>query len=232
MRIAIADDHKDIRDFMKSALKRGEYRCADYTNGSDLISALRRETFDLLVVDWNMPKQCGIEVIHWARANLDNGPPIIVLTSRSDCTDIVAALDAGADDYIVKPSDADVILARVRAALRRLKPHAPAERFQTFGEFELDRLTNNIVTHGETIALTPKEFALAELFFINSERPLSRGYILQMVWNCVADLPTRTLDIHVSRVRAKLNLTPENGYRLQTVFGYGYRFEQFEKKVS
>ncbi len=230
MRIAIADDHKDMREFMRTTLQQAEYPCSEFSNGRELITALQRETFDLLVIDWNMPEQSGIEVIYWARANLAPCPPIIVLTSRSDSADIVAALEAGADDYIVKPEKPAVIVARVRSALRRVTPQAAAQRFQTYGDFVFDRSNNTIVAYGEVVAMRPKEFALAELFLQNGHRPLSRGYILQAVWNSVADLPTRTLDMHVSRVRAKLNLHPANGYRLQTVFGYGYRFEQFEKQ--
>ena len=230
MRIAIADDYVDVREYLKNALEKAEYQSSQFPNGRELITALQRETFDLLIVDWNMPQQSGIEVIFWARANLVPCPPIIVMTSRSESTDIVAALEAGADDYIVKPEKPEVILARVRSALRRAMPQSPSERFQSYGDFRLDRSSNTVIAHGEPVALTPKEFALAELFLQNGHRPLSRGYILQMVWNSVADLPTRTLDMHVSRVRAKLALNPENGFRLQTVFGYGYRFEQFEKQ--
>ena len=230
MRIAIADDQVDVREYLQSTLEQAGYPSSQFSNGRELITALQRETFDLLVVDWNMPQQSGIEVIFWARANLVPCPPIIVMTSRSDSIDIVTALEAGADDYIVKPEKPTVLLARVRSALRRAMPQSPTVRFQSYGDFKLDRSSNTIVAHGEPVALTPKEFALAELFLQNGHRPLSRGYILQMVWNSVADLPTRTLDMHVSRVRAKLALNPENGFRLQTVFGYGYRFEQFERQ--
>ena len=152
------------------------------------------------------------------------------MTSRSDSADIVSALEAGADDYIIKPEEPTVLIARVRSALRRAMPQTIVQRFQTYGDFQFDRSTNTVVKDGNPVSLTPKEFALAELFLKNGHRPLSRGYILQAVWNSVADLPTRTLDMHVSRVRAKLSLNPENGFRLQTVFGYGYRFEQFEKQ--
>lgn len=230
MRIAIADDAKDMREYIEESLGQVGYLCLQFSNGRELITALQRETFDLLVIDWNMPEQSGIEVIYWARRNLNPCPPIIMMTSRSGSEDIVAGLEAGADDYIVKPEKQTVLIARVRSALRRSVPQPPSERFQAYGEFEFDRSSNTVVAHGKPVAMTPKEFALAELFLQNGHRPLSRGYILQAVWNSVADLPTRTLDMHVSRVRAKLGLNPENGFRLQTVFGYGYRFEQFEKQ--
>lgn len=230
MRIAVADDHKDTREFVKTVLQQAELPCSLYANGRELITALQRETFDLIIVDWNMPEQSGIDVVFWAHNNLVPCPPIIVMTSRSDSIDIVAALEAGADDYIVKPEQPSVLVARVRSALRRTRPQTALERYRTLAGFEFDRSTNTVTRDGKSASLTPKEFDLAELFLQNGHRPLSRGYILQMVWNSVGDLPTRTLDMHVSRVRAKLALTPENGFRLQTVFGYGYRFEQFEKQ--
>lgn len=229
MRIAIADDQSEMREFVRNILQQAEYAYAEFANGRQIVRALKMETFDLLLLDWNMPEQSGIDVIRWARSNLDPCPPIIIMTSRTDSNDIVLALEAGADDYIVKPEKEDVILARIRSTLRRAMPQAVAARIQTYGDFTFDRSTNTVVAFGEAVALRPKEFTLAELFAKNSHRPLSRGYILQAVWNSVADLPTRTLDMHVSRVRTKLKLNPENGYRLQTVFGYGYRLEKLQQ---
>lgn len=229
MRIAIADDQSEVREFVRTILQQAEYASAEFANGRQMIRALQLETYDLLLVDWNMPEQSGIDVIRWARSNLVPCPQIIIMTSRIDSNDIVLALEAGADDYIVKPEKQEVILARIRSALRRAMPQTVAARIQTYGDFTFDRSTNTVVAFGDAVALRPKEFTLAELFVKNSHRPLSRGYILQAVWNSVADLPTRTLDMHVSRVRTKLKLNPENGYRLQTVFGYGYRFEKLQQ---
>ena len=122
MRIAIADDHVDVRHFLQCVLGQAEYSSSQFTNGRDLITALQRETFDLLIVDWNMLLQSGIEAVFWTRANLVPCLPIIVITSRSDNVDVVTALEAGADDHIVKPEAPSVILARVRPALRRSTP--------------------------------------------------------------------------------------------------------------
>ena len=122
MRNAIADDHVDVRHFLQCVLGQAEYSSSQFTNGRDLITALQRETFDLLIVDWNMLLQSGIEAIFWTRANLVPCLPIIVITSRSDNVDVVTALEAGADDHIVKPEAPTVILARVRPALRRSTP--------------------------------------------------------------------------------------------------------------
>ncbi len=231
MRIAIADDDSEIRTFVADALKAGGHLSALFANGRDMITALQRDSFDMLVIDWNMPILDGIDVIKWAHGHLSPVPPIIVLTSRADKADVVEALEAGADDYIIKPEAADVILARVAAAFRRTGPRPSSERVEAYGPYHFDRLTSRVRFGDKEVALTAKEFALAQLFFENFHRPLARGYILQMIWNSVADLPTRTLDMHVSRLRTKLELRPENGYSLQTVFGFGYRLDSFAEEA-
>jgi DNA-binding response OmpR family regulator len=168
-----------------------------------------------------------MDIIAWARTNLPTCPPVIMLTSRADKDDVAAALNAGADDFIVKPESAIVITARVEALLRRTSAQPVDSRIETYGPYVFDRLDETVTLNGEPVVLTSKEFALARLFFANKHKPLSRRYLMETVWKSVAELSTRTLDMHVSRIRAKLNLRSDNGYRLQTVFGYGYRLESF-----
>ncbi len=228
MRIAVADDDPEVRQFITSALSEAGYSCVTMSNGREVVSELRRDTFDLLLLDWNMPGMTGLEVIQWSQENLDPVPPAIVLTSRTDKADIVHALEAGADDFIVKPESADVIVARVGAALRRSRLRRGPDFIETHGPYKFDKLAVSVRVDDAEISLTAKEFALAQLFFRNINRPLSRGYIMQRIWGSVVDLPTRTLDMHVSRLRSKLELRPERGYGLQTVFGYGYRLDGLE----
>lgn len=193
------------------------------------MNALQRDTFDLAIIDWMMPGTDGLEIVKWARAILSPCPPIIILTSRADNEDIAQALNSGADDYIVKPSDAKVILARVEAVLRRSAPPSePQARTENFGPYQFDRATQRVILNGEEVTLTSREFALALLFFRSPNRAFSRAYILETLWHSVPDLPTRTLDMHISRIRSKLRLGPDNGYRLQTIFGHGYRLELFD----
>lgn len=232
MRIAIADDDKVAREHAEVTLSLAGYQCSTFSNGRDVIAQLKRETFDLLLLDWNMPGLTAIEVIEWTRQNLVDVPRIIVLTSRSGDHDIAHALDAGADDFITKPSSGEVIRARVMATLRRTKSSQNDERLEQRGIYTFDRLDQSVTFHGETVRLTQKEFALALLFFDNLQRPLSRGYILQRLWNNTVDLSTRTLDMHASKIRSKLGLRPENGYRLQTVSGYGYRLDTYDAAVA
>lgn len=231
MRIAIADDEDTIRDLLDSLLTEAGHRCTLFRDGRELMSALQRDTFDLVIADWMMPGMSGIDLVRRAREVLSTCPPIIMLTSRSDNQDVADALNAGADDYIIKPAAKAVILARVEAVMRRTShvPETPS-RVEIFGPYQFDRMTSSVKLGDEEIALTSREFSLALLFFRSPNRAFSRAYILETLWHSVPDLPTRTLDMHISRIRSKLRLGPENGYRLQTIFGHGYRLELFDSE--
>lgn len=229
MRIAIADDDAVVRQHMQSLLHTRGYACSTFASGEEMVTALQRDTFDLLVVDWNMPGLSGLDVLAWLGENAVVRPSVIMMTNRADKADIVRGLDAGADDYIVKPEEDKIILARVEARLRDWKAADADLRTVAFGTYVFDKLENSVLVSGERVELTAKEFALARAFFENKHRPLSRAYILETIWNSVGDLPTRTLDVHVSRLRNKLKLKPENGFRLHTIFGFGYRLESFDE---
>lgn len=225
MRIAVADDERELLDQLTGIIHGAGHQIHAFRNGLDLINALKRETFDVVLADWNMPQRTGLEAIHWARDNLNPMPPFIMITSRQDSGDIVQALEAGAIDYIVKPENDRVILARVEAAGRRLTSNR-TERMAKFGDYELDRQSKEVNFRNSDVALTNKEFELVDLFFQNRDKPLSRGYLLSRVWGGSEDLETRTIDVHVSRLRAKLDLKPENGFVIRTVFGFGYRMDE------
>lgn len=225
MRIAIADDDPELLEQLSAALEDTQHQYESFRNGNTLVTSLKRETYDVVLVDWNMPGRTGLEVVEWATDALENPPAFILLTSRSEKSDIVRGLEAGAMDYVVKPESKEVIFARIEAAARRIKP-PEVDRHATFGDYELDRLLRKISWHGEEVKLTAKETELATLFFDNLNRPLSRAYIFGQIWGGVPDVESRTLDIHVSRVRSKLSLRPRNGFAIQTVFGFGYRMDR------
>jgi DNA-binding response OmpR family regulator len=229
MRVAIVDDDEVVRKHFHALLQARGYACSMFSSGQEMITALQRDTFDLLVVDWNMPGLSGLDVLAWVGENVLVRPSVIMMTNRADKADIVRGLDAGADDYIVKPEEDKVILARVDARLRDWRAADADLRKVSFGSYVFDKLENSVSVAGARVELTAKEFALARAFFENKHRPLSRAYILETIWNSVGDLPTRTLDVHVSRLRNKLQLKPENGFRLHTIFGFGYRLESFDE---
>ena len=226
MRILVVDDDVEVTSHIREIVSRRGHSCVTLRTGAGLLAELRRETFDLLLLDWNLPDTSGLDLLQSIRA-MPMAIGIIMLTSRSGEEDITRALHAGADDYIVKPESEQIIVARIEAALRRTVPAQAPSRLVVFGAHAFDRLTETVRIDDEPVAMSAKEFALALLFFENMHRAMSRGYILEALWHSVADLPTRTLDMHVSRVRSKLRLRPENGYRIVALSGYGYRMECF-----
>lgn len=226
MRIALADDEKEIREQVSNLVRTAGHSVDEFTNGKDIQNALKRETFDVVLLDWNMPGMTGIEVLNWASENIELPPPFILLTSRQDKSDIVSGLEAGASDYIVKPESDEVVLARIEAAGRRNAVRETRGK-EWYGAFQLDHNARTIIRDDQPITLTSKEFDLAVLLFQNLDRPLSRGYLFSRVWGGSADVETRTIDMHISRLRSKLGLTPESGFVIRTVFGFGYRMDQY-----
>lgn len=225
MRVALADDHQDVLDFMTSILEEMDHRVVTFPDGERLSQGLMRDTFDLVILDWNMPKKDGLAVLNWMQDAIKEAPPVIMMTSRTAKNDITAALNAGADDYITKPEDRNVISARIAAMLRRSANSGSFETKAVYGKYTLDRIEHKVLYDGKEVTLTAKEFELTDLLFRNRDRTMSRDYIMETIWRTNAALTTRTLDMHISRVRSKLNLKPENGFRIFTVFGYGYRLE-------
>ena len=225
MRIAIADDDKDVLEFLTNIAEEQGHVVVGHSDGNGLANSLLRDTFDLVILDWNMPGKTGMQILEWMENAVDDRPPVIMMTSRTAKQDISDALNAGADDYIAKPEDPAVIAARINAILRRNSGSSAMETSAQYGDYILDRIEQKVRHKGKEISLTAKEFELTDIMFRNRDRTLSRRYIMETVWRTNAHLATRTLDMHVSRVRSKLSLTPENGFRIFTVFGYGYRLE-------
>ncbi|TCM20588.1 DNA-binding response OmpR family regulator [Novosphingobium sp. PhB165] len=224
MRIAILEDDLALAGYVEKSLSASDHSCVMFTDGQKLLHHLYRETFDMLILDWNVPGMSGLQILDWMRDNLDTRPPSLMLTSRSAEEDIVAGLSAGADDYVIKPVSAAVLLARVNAVARRVYP-SPSSNIEVFGPYQFDSRAETIEFQGEPIAVTAKEHALATLLFRNLNRALSRAYLLETIWGVKPDLPTRTLDAHISNVRTKLNLRPANGFKLTPIYSYGYRLE-------
>lgn len=226
MKVAILEDETPQAELAMATLQAGGHTCVWFKSGQVLLTKLRQETFDLLVLDWNVPQVSGLEIAAWARANLKPTPPILMLTARTASDDVVAALNAGADDYIVKPVEPVVLTARVNALLRRAYVETPTTTTQIHGPYTFDPLNLTATWAGGEARMTAKEYALALVFFQNLHRPLGRAWLLESVWGRNPDLESRTLDAHVAKIRAKLGLRPENGYKLAPVYSYGYRLEQ------
>jgi DNA-binding response OmpR family regulator len=228
MRIAALEDDEAQLAAISRMIADAGHACLPFTRASVLMTTLRRESFDVLVVDWNLPEMSGLELIAWVHQNLAPPPPVLLLTSRSTAADVVRGLEAGADDYVIKPFQADILMARISALVRRAAANRGTERIETFGDYVFDTTADTVRVAGDLVSLTSKEFALALLLFRNIHRPLSRAHILEAVWGRNPSLPTRTLDMHISRVRGKLELRPQRGFRLAPVYSFGYRLERLE----
>lgn len=227
MKVAVVEDDEAQAELIVRTLATAGHACVTFSTGRALLAKLRQETFDLLMLDWNLPDVAGIEIAAWARTHLSPAPPIVMVTARSAAEDIVEGLNAGADDFLVKPIVASVLLARVHAVLRHAYPAELGSRTETFGALAFDPLNLAVtLANGDAVQLTSKEFTLALVLFRNLHRALSRAYLLETVWGRNPDLATRTLDAHVSRIRNKLRLRPENGFKLAPVYSYGYRLER------
>jgi DNA-binding response OmpR family regulator len=226
MRIAILDGDRGQTEVVCQVLATAGHTCHSFDNGREMLIQLRQESYDMLIINWQVTDVSGAEVLRWARERLPANLPVMFMTSHSSEDDIVAGLAAGADDYMIKPIRRGELVARVQALLRRAYPtQNTGERIQ-FGDYIFEVRTARLTIRGEQVELTQKEFDLALLFFRNIGRPLSRAYILEAVWAREAEVPSRTMDTHVSRVRSKLHLRPEHGFRLAPVYSYGYRLEQ------
>jgi DNA-binding response OmpR family regulator len=226
VKIAYLEDDEDQVQNVHDLLTRTGHECHAFRDGSHLINQLKRESFDMLLLDWQVPGVTGHHVTLWARANLSRHVPIIFMTSHSREEYIVAALNAGADDCMIKPIRNAELIARVDALARRANQHAPqsCEAIEV-GRYRIDPVTRTCCLSGLPIELTSREFNLALLMFQHIGRILSREHIGGIVWGQPQSRISRTLDTHVSKVRAKLQLRPENGLRLTSVYGHGYRLD-------
>jgi DNA-binding response OmpR family regulator len=228
MRVAIADRDMGVVQHLTPIVEELGYEASAYVDSNALIQALLSEQFELLILDLNMPTDSDGNFFGWMQNNLPKRPPVMIMASRSAKRDITNALNSGADDYITKPEERAVIAARVNALLRGASECDAFDIKATYGVYTLNRLDQSVAYRDKSVFLTTKEFELAEMFFKNANRTLSRNYIMETIWRTKASLATRTLDMHISRVRSKLNLRAENGFRIFTVFGYGYRLESFD----
>ena len=231
MRIAHLDDENYQLDLVERAVTAMGYHYFGFERGHKLLNQLRTESFDLLIVDWELPDTTGLEVVRWVRENFELKMPIIFLTNRSEEIDIVAGLNMGADDYITKPIRLYELNARIKALLRRTYPSLE-NNLITYGNYQFNISAKTLSLSGENIELKQKEFDLARYLFANCGRLLSRSHLLETVWGIAADIPSRSIDTHISALRVKLNLRPAQGYRLSAIYGQGYRLEEVENDIK
>lgn len=226
MYIAVLEDDVALAEIMQIFLSGGGHQVKLFHTGHGFMQGVSQERFDLLLFDWMLPDIHGYEVLKWVRQNLDYQVPVIFATSRNDEEDIVNALAAGADDYMIKPVGENELLARIQAVVRRYKKDEVQDKTTTFIPYEIDNSNRRITNDGNIVNLTRKEFELACYLFCNSDRLVTRDELLDRVWGTTADVSTRTVDTHISRLRKKLAISEMQGWRLEVVYQYGYRLEK------
>lgn len=205
--------------------KKLGYEPRGFATIASFLSSLPKERFDLLLLDWNLPDGTADVAIKWVRNNLDWEIPIIVVSATDREQNVVHALLLGADDYVSKPVRVDELVARVQALVRRSRKQ-PIQKVISYPPYEFDIRENTITMNGIPASLTHKEFDLAFFFFENAGKLVSRVKILDSVWGHAGEIDTRTIDAHVSKIKKKLQIAPQNGWNISSIYGYGYRLEK------
>lgn len=226
MRIAVLDSDHSQAELICQVLTAAGHLCHAFQNSKEMLGQLRKESCDMLILDWHVSDLEGTETVRRAREKLAPKAPVLFMTNSTGEDAIVEGIKAGADDYMVKPLRRSELALRTQALLRVAYPAQNGAEQLQFGPYIFETRPGRLLMDGEVLDVTHKEFALALLFFRNLGRPLSRAYIHEAVWQRDTIVPSRTMDTHVSRVRNKLQLKPEHGYRLVPVYSYGYRLEK------
>ena len=234
-KILVADDEASIRRILETRLKMVGYDVVVTEDGEEAVEVFNKENPDLVVLDVMMPKMDGYGVTREIRRTSD--VPIIILTALGDVSERITGLELGADDYVIKPFSPKELEARVKAVLRRTSDKnvvvptggkAVAKNVITTGNIKIDTARRQVYRKNERIRLTGMEFSLLELLVNNSGQAFSRNEILQHVWAYPPDhrIDTRVVDVHISRLRSKLETDPTNPELILTARGIGYMFQR------
>lgn len=231
MHIAIVEDDPVQRLPITNWLQEAGHECSCFESGEAFVDGLQQHNHQLLILDWQLPGKSGVELLTWLRTNVGNTLPIIFLTSRDSEEDIVQALSKGADDYLVKPARKSEFLARIGAVARRAQLPSLGTT-QQFGNISIDTRRHQLSMDGVVIELTQKEYTLINFLLQNCGKLVSRSALLEDVWGRNDKVNTRTVDTHISRLRKKLQLHPENGWQLSAIYQYGYRLDNLNADTA
>ena len=226
--ILVVDDEQSYRDALSVALQREGFLVVTAADGVEAIDRFDATKPALVLLDVMLPRMSGVDVCREIRTR--SRVPIIMVTARNSEIDAVVGLEVGADDYVSKPFRLRELIARVRAALRRV----PSDEFDDIdrpemievGEIRVDTARHEVFVRGVAVALPLKEFELLEILLVNAGRVLTRDVLIDRVWGPNYFGDTKTLDVHVKRLRSKIESDPSNPHYLLTVRGVGYRFER------
>ncbi|WP_133649275.1 response regulator transcription factor [Paraburkholderia flava] len=226
MRILVVEDDPVQAEEVQNALRPFSHTIKIVDDGERAVRFLRSESVDAVVLDWHLPSLTGIEVLNWIRTRADVEYGVLFLTSRVQELDVVRALEAGADDYLIKPFRAEELAARVNALLRRVARNVKRDEPIRLGEYVLDPVERTVRLRGSKIELTTKEFQLVTCLFHNLGKIMSRELLATTAWGRELGEDSRSLNTHIYRIRQKLKFGIENGLRLSAIYTLGYRLDQ------
>lgn len=224
--VALVEDDPVHAAIYAGWLEQAGHRVTVYATAAEFRRRLGAGSVDAVLLDWTLPDTTGLALLDWLKHSPHASLPVIFLTGNDAEADVVAALRAGAEDYIAKPGRMHELLARIDSVLRRAGVMASVVPVIEAPPFRLEPVPRRLYLRGELQETTDREFELLAFLFRRAGRIVSREALLAEVWNLSADVPTRTIDTHVSRLRKKLGLNGESGWRLSAVYQHGYRLER------
>ncbi|MEE0945147.1 MAG: response regulator transcription factor [Clostridia bacterium] len=226
MKILVVDDEKLLVKGIKYNLEQEGYQVVTAFDGEEALHLAHDESIDLILLDLMLPKMDGLTVCRNVRAF--SNVPIIMLTAKSEDIDKILGLEYGADDYITKPFNIREVTSRIKAILRRVNPKPKENDSMTFvsGELELDYNFRNVTIQGKVIELTGKEFDLLELFIKHPGKVYTRENLLDIAWGFDYPGDVRTVDVHIRRLREKIEQNPAEPLYIKTKWGVGYYYKQ------
>ena len=226
-KILIVDDELHIRELIKFNLEKAGFLTMEAIDGFEAVKLVKKQQPDLMILDLMLPGMDGLEVCRIVKGSQETaGVPIIMLTARNEEVDKIIGLELGADDYLTKPFSPRELVARIKAVLRRSYKDA-ANGELIIGKLKINFSRYEIFLDQEKLELTPKEYELLKLFVTNAGKAYSREQLLEKVWGYEYYGDTRTVDVHVRHLRAKLAIDPDFAEVIETVRGVGYRFKDF-----
>ena len=219
--IFVVEDEKPILTLLTYNLQKEGYKVSSSSNGEEALSSIKEKKPDLILLDWMLPDFSGVEICKNLKKDIKfKDLPIIMLTAKGEEEDKVKGLNSGADDYITKPFSFPELLARIKALLRRSKPSVISDTV-LFDDLKIDRMTRRVYRKDTEVHLGPKEYELLNFFIKNPKRVYSREQLLENVWSENINVETRTIDVHIRRLRQNINLKGSKEL-IRTVRSAGY----------
>jgi two-component system phosphate regulon response regulator PhoB len=222
--VLVVEDEIDVRNLILLHLQRDGYSTDSAIDGEEALERIQKGNYDLFILDWMLPKMNGLELTRTLRKNMSSTVPVLMVTARVETTDIVVGLEAGADDYLTKPFEIPVLMARVRALLRRASYGEATENLEKIkiGSLEIDTAAHEVKCGGELIALTTSEFRLLSSLAQNRGRVLTRDQLIDLVRGIDVSIVSRAIDTHIFGLRKKLGPCADI---IETIRGVGYRIK-------